>query len=463
MSPCRAGRPLFTSSSSYRFRVASGESEYTLSPPIESALDGVLQKLRPELLRTLTSLVSIPSENLPPLGNEAACQHYVACSLEVLGLEPDIYDIDSVAGLTSHPEYWPGRHYAGRPNVNARMRGRRGGRSLILSGHIDTVPANTPVEWRRKPFGAQLEGSHLFGRGAWDMKAGVAMNLTVLRAIRELGGTLSGDLIFETVVDEEFGGVNGTLAARVRGYHADAAVIGEPTSLRICPAQRGGRIVHILLGGSGGILGAAEQAGRAVDQLAYVLTRLPEFAHNRKQRVAVHPYYLNCDEPFAVWVTNIATGHWGWRQPIAVPEQCRVELYWQAMPDETEQEIHTEFFGWWNRIVAERPDLFATAPKVELPMRWLPGCSIPSDTPFLQAFSRAAELAGVAPVIEGLDAPSDMYIFQRCFDTPALMWGPAGANAHQADEYVDVDSLFEATRVLLRFVSGWCGLEISNL
>jgi acetylornithine deacetylase len=379
-----------------------------------------------------------------------------------LGLEPDVYDIDSVAGLTANPEYRPGRHYAHRPNVNARMRGR-GGRSLILSGHIDTVPADTPVEWSRQPFGAEVEGSRLFGRGAWDMKAGVAMNLAVLRAIRELGGRLNGDLIFETVVDEEFGGANGTLAARVRGYHADAAVIGEPTSLRMCPAQRGGRIVHILLSGPGGMLEAGKPAGRAVDQLAYVLMRLAEFSHRRKQRVAVHPYYRNCDEPFAVWVTNIATGRWGWGQPITVPEQCRVELYWQTMPDETEQEIHDEFFSWWSRLVAERPDLFATAPQIDLPMRWLPGCSIPPDTPFLQAFAHAAELAGIAPVVEGLDAPSDMYIFQRCFDTPALMWGPAGGNAHRADEYVDVDSLFEATRVLLRFVSAWCELEAPNL
>ncbi len=221
--------------------------------------------------------------------------------------------------------------------------------------------------------------------------------------------------------------------------------------------------MHILLNGSGGILGSGNRAGRAVDQLTYVLARLPDFAGQRAHRVAVHPYYRNCDEPFAVWVTNVATGTWGWRQPITIPEQCRLELYWQTMPDETEQEIHDEFFTWWKQLVGARPDLFATTPQVDLPMRWLPGCSIPPDTPLLQAFARAAELAGVTPVIEGLDAPSDMYIFQRCFNTPALMWGPAGGNAHQADEYVDVDSLFDATRVLLRFVSAWCELEVSKL
>jgi acetylornithine deacetylase len=61
-----------------------------------------------------------------------------------------------------------------------------------------------------------------------------------------------------------------------------------------------------------------------------------------------------------------------------------------------------------------------------------------------------------------MDAPSDMYIFQNCFHTPALMWGPSGDNAHMADEFVDLDSLFAATRVLLRFVSNWCGLDLER-
>jgi len=421
--------------------------------------DEVLEELRPELEATLRDLVRIPSENLPPAGNEAACQDYVASCLRGLGLEPDVYAIADVASLASHPEYWPGRSYADRPNVNAMIRGSGGGRSLILSGHIDTVPADTPVEWHYPPFGAEVETGRLYGRGAWDMKAGVAMNLTVLRALARLGRRLKGDLIFETVVDEEFGGVNGTLAGRLRGYNADAAVIGEPTFLHVCPAQRGGRVLQLLLQGRGGILSSGRPAGRAVDQLGYIISKLPEFAARRSQRVPLDPYYLNCADPFAVWVTNVATGRWGWTQPITIPEQCRVELYWQAMPNETREEVEAEFFAWWNEMVDADPDLFQTRPQIELPMRWLPGCSIPQDSPLIQEFVSAAAAVGIDAPVEGLDAPSDMYIFQRCFDTPALMWGPSGDHAHQADEWVDLDSLFQATRVLLRFVSSWCEVE----
>jgi acetylornithine deacetylase len=422
-------------------------------------LDEVLETLKPTLLNVLQDLVRIPSENFPPKGNERSCQQYVAGVLRSLGLEPDIYDITDVPSLVSHPEYWPGRQYAGRPNVNAVSKGSGGGRSLILSGHIDTVPADTPVEWTYAPFGAEVRDGRLFGRGAWDMKAGVAINLTVVRAFAALGWRLQGDLIFETVVDEEFGGANGTLAGRLRGYRADAAVITESTGLRICPAQRGGRTVHILLQSrQNGILAPGHPRARAVDQLSYVLSRLPEFAGRRACR-AVDPYFRNSQEPFAVWVTNVSAGKWGWTQPLTIPERCRLELYWQTMPAELREDVEAEFLAWWNEILGQRPDLFPQAPLVELPMRWLPGCSIPPSSEVVTAFARSAREIGLEAPVEGMDCPSDMYIFQKVFGIPALMWGPSGGNAHGADEYVDIESLYQAAKALAHFVADWCGVE----
>ena len=426
---------------------------------IENALGATLERLRPELEQTLAELIRIPSENLPPIGHEQACQLFIAGQLRELGLSPDVYDISTVQGLTEHPYYWPGRDYTGRPNVNAVLEGT-GGRSLVLSGHVDTVPHDTPVPWTYPPAGAQIANGRMYGRGSWDMKAGVAMNLIVLRALKEAGVRLKGKLIFETVVDEEFGGVNGTLAGRLRGYNADAAIITEPTALNICPAGRGGRTVHITLKGSGGIIDSGPRGGRAVEQLTYVLDRLPAFVALRESRVVVHPYYEGFAEPCAVWVTNISTGRWGWTQPITIPERCNVELYWQAMPDETGEQVMADFYEWWNAIIDARPDLFVIRPDVVLPMRWLPGCAIPADQPLVTEFAATAAGFGIPSKVVGLDAPSDMFMFQRCFHTPAIMWGPHGSNAHQPDEYVELDSLYKATQVLLRFVSRWCGVEL---
>lgn len=431
----------------------------TLTDAPIRALDDALAMLEPALVSTLRDLIRTESQNLPPVGYEFNCQQRVASSLREIGLEPDIYEISSVASLASHPEFWPGRDYSNRPNVNAIRKGSGGGRSLILSGHIDTVPIDTPVPWTRSPLGDDLIGERLYGRGAWDMKAGIAMNITVLRALHLAKIQLRGDLIFESVVDEEFGGVNGTLAGRLRGYNGDAAVIGEPTSLRICPAQRGGRTVHITLHGPGGILGDQTPRYRVMDQLNHLLSRLEVFQKQRESRVTVDPYFADCTEPFAVWVTNVATGKWGWTQPITVPERCQVELYWQAMPSETQAEVEAEFHEWLAQTVAARQDLFPAPPDVRFPMRWLPGCSIMRDTALVSEFSATAGACGTQPLIEGLDAPSDMYIFQNCFDTPAIMWGPDGAGAHQADEYVDIPSLIRATRILAQFACRWCGTE----
>lgn len=425
-------------------------------------LDQILQLQKQLLIETLAELVRIPSENLPPHGGEKACQMRIGDWLRELGIEPDIYELAAVPELISHSEYWPGRDYTDRPNVNGLLKGAGGGRSLILSGHIDTVPAETPTPWKYPPFGASIAEGRLFGRGAWDMKAGVAMNLAVFHALQHAGIVLAGDLVFETVVDEEFGGVNGTLAARLRGYNADAAIIGEPTSLRICPAQRGGRTLHITLRGTGGILAGKETSGRAVDQLTYVLARLPELTQRRSMRVGVHPYYAASVEPFAVWVTNISTGKWGWAQPITLPEICKMELYWQAMPDETREEVEGEFIEWWREMLASRPDLFGIEPIIEWPMRFLPGCSTPQDAALVTEFSATGATLDMAVPIEGFDAPSDMYIFPRCFDTPAIMWGPDGGGAHQANEYVEMDSLVAATRALAHFVCRWCGVKESG-
>src|SRR5574337_1804375 len=212
----------------------------------EAKLCGYVDGRRERLIEIVRDLVRIPSENAPPTGSEEACQQYVAERLRRQGWEPDLYTLDEVKGLREHALFWPGRNYARRPNVGARKPGRGGGRSLVLSGHIDTVPRGTQP-WTHDPFGGEVDGNRLYGRGSNDMKGGVAANLFVVEALRELGVELRGALVFETVVDEEFGGVNGTLAGRLRGYNADAAVISEPSFLRICPAQRGGRTAHITL------------------------------------------------------------------------------------------------------------------------------------------------------------------------------------------------------------------------
>jgi acetylornithine deacetylase len=423
----------------------------------EARLIGYVDQHRDRLVQIIRDLVRIPSENTPPVGAEAACQLYVADFLRSHGWEPLSYELDQVPAIYDHPVFHEGRDYTGRPNVGARKRGAGGGRSLLLSGHIDTVPKGTQP-WTRDPFGGEVEGNRLFGRGSNDMKAGVGMSLFVVEALSELNLPLRGDLLFETVVDEEFGGVNGTLAGRLKGFNAEAAVITEPSFLRVCPAQRGGRVVHILLEAPGGVLTEQMFPAGVIDQLTFLLARVKEFAQARRAKAAVHELYADHLDPVPVAITKVFTAPWGTKEPLTLPEQCRIEMYWQTMPGEQQGDVEREFSSWLDSVIASAPQLFPRRPELEFPIRWLPGSAIPKSEPLVKELAGcAAYVTGKQPPVVGFEAPCDMYVFHQAFGIPAVLWGPRGGNTHAADEYVEIDSVVDAAKTLLVFVCRWCG------
>lgn len=317
----------------------------------------------------------------------------------------------------------------------------------MLSGHVDTVPAGS-APWTRDPFGGEVEGNRLYGRGANDMKGGIATNLFVAEALHELGIRLRGDLIFESVVDEEFGGVNGTLAGRLMGFNADAAVISEPSFLRICPAQRGGRTVHLTLSAPNqGILSGS--ATSVIEPLRRLLNAVPQFAELRRSSAPHHPYD-HLSDPVPVTVSRIVTAPWGTSEPPNTPSTCRVELFWQTMPGEAVEDIDRQFSEWL-------AGLFESPPRVEHPIRWLPGSAIAIQCELIDEFAESARgVLGSQPLVQGIEGPCDMYVFHT-FGTPAVLWGAKGGNTHNPDEYVEIDSLVKAAKALLNFVCRWCG------
>ena len=159
----------------------------------------------------------------------------MAHKLRSLGAEVEILRSD-FAQLEHHPAFCDdGVPFDGRLNVIGRWPGTGGGRSLILNGHMDVVP----VEFATvavSPFSGAVEKGWLHGRGACDMKAGLASAVFAIEALRNLGVRLKGDVLLESVIGEESGGV-GTLTTLVQGWRADAAVIPEPTRLRSCTSE----------------------------------------------------------------------------------------------------------------------------------------------------------------------------------------------------------------------------------
>ncbi len=422
--------------------------------PTTKRVNETVEGLRDYLFTSLRGLVRIPSMNHPPTGDEYECQMAVARRWREMGLEPEVYALDSVPGLMEHPDYWPGRDYTNRPNVIARIKGSGGGKSLLLSGHIDTVPLGVRP-WKHDPFGGTIDEGRLYGLGAYDMKCGVAIELGVMRALRELGVTLKGDILAESVVDEEFAGVNGTIAGRVRGDNADAVVITEPTDLAINNGNRGGIVAQFSLAGPEGILFEEGEPGHALRMLTHLLNWVDIFRQRRRAKV---PGWKGGPlDPVPVWVTKVFAGGWGTNVPNTVPAEALVELYYQLMPGEEKAQLMDEFYTWLDEMVADKPNDFTGRPPITFPVRFMPGSEIPADAPVIQALDRCVkEVTGEAAVVRPMPAPSDLYAVQKDFGMQGIHYGPRGAGAHAADEYVVLEDLVTVTKALTLLALEWC-------
>lgn len=413
-----------------------------------------------EIVQVMQDLVRIPSQNMPPLGEELACQEYIAAYLRRAGLTVDLYEPDQAPGLLEHPLYWPGREYRNRPNLCSTLPGRGDGRSLLLTGHVDTV-ALGEATWTYPPFDAEIAGGRLYGLGAVDMKGAMGAMLVLFKAVAEQQIPLVGALSFESVVDEEEAGVNATIAGRLLYGPMDAAVIPEITALQVYPAARGALITHLLFTNTQdtwlevGVKGASQ--ADVVRQIGLVLTALPEL-NARRQQVDVPPLYQGYPEPAPVQVTKVYAGGWGSAVPIAVPQEGRIELILQSLPGEQRAAVLDEMESWLAGVVERYPLDFAARPEIHFPRRWMVPTAMDEHHPLVTTLaSCVAEVTGMQPAVLGAPYPCDLFALQEIFDMPALVFGPSGGNAHAPDEYVELESIFQFWESLLLFVMQWCG------
>src|SRR5689334_5596803 len=206
-----------------------------MAEPLERAVARLwtaLEARQDELIDLIADLVRRPSL----LGHEGMAQAYVADYLRDSGMAPDVWDLDpSVRGLPNAGD--SGVPFAGRPNVAGTLPGAGGGRSLILNGHIDVVSPEPLAAWTHDPWAGEIVGDRMYGRGAMDMKVGIATNLFLPRLIRDLGIDLQGDLSVHSVIEEECSGIGALDAAR-RSV-ADGALVTESEQMRFTRACLG--------------------------------------------------------------------------------------------------------------------------------------------------------------------------------------------------------------------------------
>ncbi|WP_251552329.1 peptidase [Neobacillus muris] len=388
-------------------------------------------------------------------GNESSAQAIIIEKCRQLGLTLDIWEIDRNE-LTGHPAFCCDRSsFAGSPNFVAVLKGVGGGRSIILNGHIDVVPVGDVSSWERDPFSGWIESGKLYGRGATDMKGGTVALLMALESIVAAGVKLKGDLIFQSVIEEESGGA-GTLAAVLRGYKADGALIPEPTNMKLFPKQQGSMWFRITVPGKAAHGGTRYEGVNAIEKAQLVIQRLLQLEKVRNAKIT-DSLYENIPIPIPINVGKIQSGEW----PSSVPDKAIIEGRMGVAPEETIFGAQEEMENCL-RELNEQDEWFSSHP-LGLEWfggRWQPG-SLEPDHPLMQELSKSfKQVTGKEPVIEASPWGTDGGILSSVGNTPVVVFGPGITEvAHDANEHIYLDDLFTSSEIIALTILAWCGCE----
>jgi len=389
-------------------------------------------------IRLAQDLVRVPSVT----GNERAVQDLVALSLEEAGLEVDRFEAD-LDQLKAHPRF-PGMEVDRTEAVLvAGLLGQKGERSLILNGHVDVVPVGDRHSWHASPWSAHIQAGRLFGRGACDMKAGLAVGISAAAALKKSGLPLRGRLVVQSVVGEEDGGI-GSFAMAERGYRADAAYVLEPTRLRLIPAQAGALSFRLRISGRSAHASVRYEGVSAIEKFELVEARLRQLERALNQET--HPLFAQYPVAYALSIGRVRAGSWSSTVPDELECEGRV-----GVPVGT---ASAEVRGLFAAALADAAQRDAWLNEHPPRLEWYGGqfdaVEVDANLPAFVALQAAhADEFGVPPELVGAPYGSDMRLLVHEAETPAILYGPGDIRqAHVSDEWIAVNEIVQAVRVV---------------
>jgi acetylornithine deacetylase len=434
------------------------------------SLDQLERRITEEIERRADDLVALASDLIgfdttargvhDPPRDEAALQEYLGERLRRAGAAADVWEPrpSDVEGSRLVPS---GLRFDGRPQMAALFAGTGGGRSLLFNGHIDVVSGDPRDLWTSDPNKAEVRDGYLYGRGACDMKGGVASMTFAAEVLASLGVRLAGDLIVCTVTDEESTGAGG-VAAVAHGVRADAGIVTEPTSFDAWVACRGSLIPTITVRGRTGHAGVGQPDWRdggavnAIDKAEVVLRALRGLHEEWRTRSDhQHPHL----SPGDVIPVVIEGGHW----IVSYPASCKVTYHVAYHP------AHADAEGWGGDVERELVECVRRAADhdpwlVENPptFEWAPGVpasEIDPQNAVVQIALDAGAAVGAPGKRSGMDSWHDGATFTLA-GTPCICYGPSDLNvAHTVDEYVPVIDLVRCAQALAVAAIRYCGTE----
>ncbi|GAA1848821.1 ArgE/DapE family deacylase [Brevibacterium marinum] len=411
-----------------------------------------------EQLAATAALVGTPSRR----EHEEPAQDLIESRLQDLGLRVDRWAIDS-DGLKAHPGYGPSTvDYTGMTNlVGTHHPSRDNGRSLILNGHIDVVPQGPEDKWSRSPWDAEVCEGWMYGRGAGDMKAGLIANLFAFEAVRRAGYDLTGRVHLQSVVEEECTG-NGSLAALLRGYSADAVIISEPEEDALVRANVG--VLWFTVRVSGNPTHPREMASgfNAIDAAFDVMQALRSLEQTWNDRKGEHPYFEDLDHPINVNFGEIRGGDW----PSSVPAWCELQVRVATYPGTNADEAWTEIEECVTDAGARRSADGGSPSRPTFDTVLTPN-GFYADGYVLEPGSDAEELLerthhdAFGAELTSFTTPGylDGRVFVNYGGIPTLVYGPVSEDIHGFDERVSIESVRKCTKSMALFIAEWCGID----
>lgn len=422
----------------------------------------ILDKTQKKIIQTVESLaddivdftcrlVKEPST----LGNEASAVDLMKNELEKLSFSPVLVPIDPSL-LADHPGFakvpWS---YENKNNVVAvRPPDGTQGRSVIFNGHLDVVDPEPISFWDTDPFNPVIQNGRIYGRGAGDMKSGVAAMTYAVHAVEKAGFGLQAPVTLEAVIEEECCG-NGALACLVAGYDADAVLIPEPFGPTILTNQLGVLWFKVMVEGKPVHVMAAPAGANAIEKMFPIVQAL-KILENELNASDVPQPYQNIPHPINLNIGILNGGNWPSTVPAKAEMHCRLSYFpgisYETMRQRIAETIKSVESG--DAWLSENP------PTLSFYGFRSDGHSVSRDRPAFNTLNDCHKILAGQDAAEYIaTATTDLRAFHFFGKGQCTCFGPTGGNYHGANEWVDIQSIIHTTQTYALFLSRWCGLS----
>jgi len=387
-----------------------------------------------EVVTLTQEMIRIPSDWDQPL-REKHVLDYICRFLDEHGIEYRISPVED-------QRYNIIATYRGQDTVN--------GKSLLLNGHVDTVPA---YEMEFAPFEGFLEGGYIHGRGAVDMKGAVAAMIMALVVCKRANIALAGDLIFTAVIGEE-GRSEGTESLVLQGFKADGAIVGEPSNFDFAIGHRGLEWIELIVHGKIAHSGVAEQGVNAIRNATKLITALDaELGPILKERF--NPY----TGPSILNYGRIEGG----TQPSTVADKCKIQIDRRYVPGETLDQVIGEIQAVIDQLAAEDPEFRAELTFMEenamTTLAHVPMMTEPSDEVVSTLTQSIASVTGRTPTMSTRRGWTDGGLLSHYLGIPTVICGPGDISySHAKNERIAVEQLVQAVEIYVQTAVRFCGM-----